>query len=148
MRALILYSCFIIALGTQSKASEPGQQTANLSESEQTISQDEAHLVVMKALRETTSFTRLPKFGIEGYDIRYFPAFYFFEVTYDNPAAGSDVLGHYAVNRRTGHVWDVGLCTLVESASVRAFQDQVKARFRLSDAFIAEQRKIGPCDTK
>ena len=108
------------------------------------LTQQDASVLVYKSLEETTSWTRLPRFGLDPYTDPYFPDFFFFEVSYDNPV-GSVVLGHYAVNPITGDVWEAIGCKRLRAKSVRPLQAQFRARSGLSKELLAKQRGRAPC---
>ncbi len=111
------------------------------------VTREEARQLVLKALGGETSFTRLPKFGLDYYKDPYFPGFHFFEATWDNPRRppASVVLGHYAVNRRTGDVWDVGLCKRLDPRAARVLQRSLRKQIGLRESEYKKFRATEPC---
>jgi hypothetical protein len=111
------------------------------------VGREEARNLVLKALEAETSFVRLPKFGLDYYTDPYFPGFHFFEATWDNPhqPPASVVLGHYAVNRRTADVWDVGLCKTLDPPVVRTRQKALRREMSLSEHEYRKLSPVAPC---
>jgi len=94
------------------------------------ITVEEARKIV-GAVLEPRGITKLPKFSIDYAPFPYAPEFYFFDAIFDNPD-GSVVQGHYAVNSRTGDVWDPIDCSPLTSQSAGKMQKDIRRRFRLT----------------
>src|ERR1700693_5362228 len=62
---------------------------------------DLVHMAIDKG-----SCERFPGFGLVVCSMPYFPNFYFFQGTWRNPNPGSGVCGEWAVDARTGDVWE------------------------------------------
>jgi hypothetical protein len=75
--------------------------------------------------------------------------FYEFAALSDNPTASPNV-GRFAVNARTGDVWDgAGFCTHLTSPSLRKLQRDIRTRFKLPDERYKDLRKQKPmCDAE
>src|SRR5574341_2590781 len=86
---------------------------------QQSVALHEARKLVFLALPKLTA--NAPGFELDEYKDEYFPDFFFFEALWDNPNAGSVVAGHYAVDRRTGEVWEPMSCARITSAAIRKY---------------------------
>ncbi|MGD0202202.1 MAG: hypothetical protein ABSD27_15830 [Bryobacteraceae bacterium] len=109
-----------------------------------TVTVGEARSLVDKAL-ETTGATNLPGYGRElrrNADVS--GAFFFFEATWANPNPGSMVIGHYAVDRRTGDVWNAVICEEVTSPSLKRLQRAIRKRLGFTDKDHHRLRRPGP----
>jgi len=90
--------------------------------------------------------TKLPSFGLEKFTSEYYPGFQFFQGIFDNPD-GSFNLGSYAVDRKTGDVWDGVYCARATSLSLSRLQAAVRNRIGLSKEEYRKARRPGPmCD--
>lgn len=107
-----------------------------------TISWEQARQLVYKAA-ENQAATTLPKFGLDSYRDPDFPDFYFFEATWDNPQ-GSVVIGHYAVDSRTGDVWDGVVCREIQTRSLRRLQQQIRKSMGIDEKGYQRLRRTGP----
>jgi hypothetical protein len=72
------------------------------------VTLEEANALVMAFFKDRAS-TKLPSFGLEKFTDPYFPEFQFFQGIFDNPG-GSVNLGSYAVDLKTGDVWNGVVC--------------------------------------
>ncbi len=99
--------------------------------------------MVYRAL-ESQGATKLPKFGLEHYKNDYFPDFCFFEASADHPGPGSGVVGHYAVDRSTGDVWDGVVCRELRSPGLENLQRTVRKRIGLTEKEYRKLRRPGP----
>jgi hypothetical protein len=111
------------------------------------ITRDQARELVMKALKAETKFTRLPKFGLDDYSDPYFPGFFFFEATWDNPhhPPASVVLGHYAVNRKTAEVWEAVGCHRLSPPTIKPSQKSLRKAIGLSEQEYQKLSAGAPC---
>jgi hypothetical protein len=110
------------------------------------ISGEEAYTLVSKAL-ETSGATKLPGFALEQPRKRNSQTFLFFEATWDNPK-GSVVIGHYAVDKKTGDVWNAIVCEELTSARLKQLQRTIRKRIGLSEEEYRKLRRRGPmCET-
>jgi hypothetical protein len=110
-------------------------------ENSQVVSQQEARKLIYKALPSST--VHLPGFGLDNINAPNFPDFYFFEGQWDNPD-GSVVGGHYAVDKKTGDVWDAAVCWEFVSKSLRKAQRTVRKSIGLSEQQYQKLKKPGP----
>ncbi len=110
------------------------------------ITQDQARHLVLDFLKAETKFTRLPKFGLDDYSDPYFPDFFFFEATWDNPhqPPASVVLGDYAVDRRTGDLWYGTVCWELKSAHLKRLQQAIRKRIGITEKEYRKLRRRGP----
>ena|SRR2546428_12373658 len=108
------------------------------------LSADEARDLVYEALRPTGA-TKLPKFGLDQYKDRYFPEFLFFESTWENPEPGSAVNGHFAVDLRTGDVWETVGCKRFTTPFLRKLQEAIHKRFGLTEKEYRKLKRKKPC---
>jgi len=69
--------------------------------------------------------------------------FYYFEVLVPNPVA-SPVVGHFAVNLRTGDVWDPAACEELTRPSLKKLQEGVRKRLGLKGREFARAKSQKP----
>ncbi len=108
------------------------------------ISEAEARGLAKAALRKEVR--NLPDLRLDlqrGYPDR--PGFYWFEATAFVRDA-SPVLGHFAVNRRTGDVWDPVGCKKLTSPDLKSAQQSVLKRISMSDRELRRLALIRPCE--
>jgi len=75
-------------------------------------------------------------YGLDQYEARDYPGFQFFQALPDPPSGHI----HYAVDLRTGEVWDSPDCEKLTSPSLKKLQNAVRNRIGLK---ADEYRKIG-----
>jgi hypothetical protein len=90
--------------------------------------------------------TKLRGFELDKFSDPYYPEYQFFQGIFDNPG-GSVNLGHYAVDRKTGEVWDGVICSRVASPSLVKLQVAIRNRIGLTREDYRKARRPGPmCD--
>jgi hypothetical protein len=72
------------------------------------------------------------------------PTFYWFEATAAVPNA-SPILGHYAVNRVTGDVWDPVWCKKLSTPDLRKSQSTMRKRIGLGAKELRRLSSVAPC---
>jgi hypothetical protein len=102
---------------------------------------DEASQLVRAALPAAT--LSLPKFGLDKYVYPDYPDLYFFEADWDNPT-GSVVWGHFAVDPKTGDVWDAIACREYKSHSLKTAQASMRTQIGLTKKEYHKIRRRGP----
>jgi hypothetical protein len=114
------------------------------SEERRTITVSEASSLV-DALLKTDGWTRLKGFVLYQalFDAE-FQGFYFIHAEWDSPSRNSAAIGHFAVERTTGDVWDWVVCGEFHSPSLTASQQALRKRIGLSDEQYQKIRKQGP----
>ena len=90
--------------------------------------------------------TRAPGFQLVPYDDnQYYPEFQFFQAIFANPnPIGSFNLGHYAVDRKTGDVWDAVRCDHLTSRSLTKLQSAIRQRIGLTQEAYRKLQRDGP----
>ena len=89
--------------------------------------------------------TGSPRFALEpDPDHPTFPDFYFFSPVYEQ-SESAPTLGHFAVNRKTGDVWDWELCQRLQSGALRAAQKSLRKKLGLSEQKYNKFSKLAPC---
>jgi len=73
-----------------------------------------------------------------------FQGFYFIHAEWDSPSSKSAAIGHFAVERTTGDVWDWVVCGEFNSPSLAAAQQALRKRIGLGDEEYKKVRKQGP----
>jgi hypothetical protein len=73
-----------------------------------------------------------------------FQDFYFIHAEWDSPSGRHAAIGHFAVERTTGEVWDWVKCGQFNSPSLSEAQQTVRKRIALSDAEFQQLKKPGP----
>jgi hypothetical protein len=121
--------CYLIALPSVSMSQE------------RVLTLDEATQLVRAALPAAT--LTLPKFGLDNYAYPDYPDLYFFEATWDNPI-GSVVWGHFAVDPKTGDVWDAIIWREYKTHALKAAQASMRARIGLTNKEYHKVRRRGP----
>ena len=102
---------------------------------------DEASQLVRAALPAPT--LSLPKFSLDKYENPDFPGLYLFEADWDNPT-GSVVWGQFAVDPKTGDVWDAIVCREYKSNSLKTAQALMRARIGLTKKDYRKTRRRRP----
>ena len=110
------------------------------------VSLDEAASLVEAAM--PAKLKRLPKFELEQFKDGDRPRFYFFTTTWEGLPNGSVVIGNYAVDQRTGDVWDaVTSCDELSTHVLRRLQAKIRLHIGLSDSGYHKIKSSGPlCD--
>jgi len=109
------------------------------------VTLEEADALVTAFFKDRGS-TKAPGFELDKYTDPYFPEFWSFQGIFDNPG-GSVNLGFYAVDRKTGDVWDGVVCKRATSPSLRKLQLAIRNRIRLTTDEYRKIRRPGPmCD--
>ena len=106
------------------------------------ITLEEAHGLVT-ALMQDRGNTRAPGFELVNNKSPYYPEFQFLQAIFDNPN-GSVNLGHYAVDRKTGDVWNAVICERMKSPSLTRLQKAIRIRIGLTDSNYRKARRPGP----
>jgi hypothetical protein len=106
------------------------------------VSLEEAHDLVTAFFTDRGS-TKLPGFGLDKYNNKHYPEFQFFQGIFCNPK-GSFNLGHYAVDRKTGDVWNAVICERVTSPSLAKLQRAIRKRIVLTDLEYRKAQRPGP----
>jgi hypothetical protein len=114
------------------------------SEERRTITVSEASELV-NALLKPDGWTRLKGFVLYQalFDAE-FQGFYFIHAEWDSPSRNSAAIGHFAVERTTGDVWDWVVCGEFNSPSLAAAQQALRKHIGLSDEEYQKIRKPGP----
>jgi len=73
-----------------------------------------------------------------------FQGFYFIHAEWDSPKGRHAAIGHFAVERTTGEVWDWVKCGRFTSPSLTAAQQTLRKRIGLSDSDYQQIQKPGP----
>lgn len=104
---------------------------------------EEARQLVIQSL--APGQRRLPGLEASSSQRSDIPDFYRFEVSWSPPDPGSAVVGFFAVNRATGDVWELVLCTKKTSAELRRLQDELRKRIGLSGEELRKMTDEAPC---
>ena len=108
-----------------------------------TITAAEAQQLVY-AMLDADDWTKLPGFVL--YEAPFAPEFhnfYLINAEHDNPGGGS-AIGHYAVERATGEVWDWAICGRFTSPTLIQAQAVLRRYIGLTDSEYRNLRKPGP----
>jgi hypothetical protein len=96
------------------------------------VTLEEAHELVKAFLKDRA----VGDYALEQYEVKDYPGFQFFQAVPDPP----DGPIHYAVDLRTGEVWDAPVCEKLTSPSMKKLQNAIRNRIGLT---ADECRKIG-----
>lgn len=109
------------------------------------VSLEEANDLVTTLLKGRGT-TKAPGFQLVPYDdTQYYPEFQFFQAILANPnPTGSFNLGHHAVDRKTGDVWDAVICDHLTSRSLAKLQIAIRKRIGLTEEAYRQLHKEGP----
>jgi len=119
--------------------------SAQLIGSQRQVSQKEAGDLVKTWLASQGYDTKSQRFILEpDPDHPGFPDFYFFSPAYEQ-SQSVPTLGHFAVNRNTGEVWDWELCQRMQSVALGAAQKSLRKKLGLSDQQYGKLSKLAPC---
>ena len=81
--------------------------------------------------------------NLEEYEVKDYPGFQFFQKLGDDPYGRV----HYAVERKTGEVWDGTFCENLTSPSLKKLQKAIRNRIGLTADELRKVRRRGPyCD--
>jgi hypothetical protein len=120
-----------VGFGQTSKDSKP-----------RTITVAEARQLVY-AMLDAEDWTKLPGFVLYESSPGSDQGFYFIHATYDSDGSG---IGHYAVERTTGEVWDWAMCGRFTSPALQKPQQRLRKLIGLTDADYLKLRKPGFCE--
>lgn len=107
------------------------------------LTEGEARELVITAL---CPHVTLPNISLEAYKDPDAAGFYVFEATASPPTGQSPVIGHYAVNRATGDVWELVVCRRVNSNALKKLQEVMRKRIRLSREELRHLGAVAPCE--
>jgi len=103
---------------------------------------------LVRALLKPEGWTKLRGFVI--YKALFeaeFQDFYFIHAEWDSPSGRHAAIGHFAVDRTTGDVWDWVTCGRFTSPSLTEAQQALRKRIGLIDSEYQKIQKPGPfCD--
>ena len=99
------------------------------------VTLEEAHELVRAFLKDHAIGS-----GLETYEVKDYPGFQFFQAVPD-PSNGRI---HYAVERKTGEVWDGAFCEDLTSPSLKKLQKAIRNRIGLTDDEYRKAPKSGP----
>jgi hypothetical protein len=115
------------------------------------ITVGEAEMLLRKAL-EGSGMTKLPEFGLTNFprSPAFFSRWYLFTGTWAGPPQrGSVITGNWAVDKRTGEVWNGVICEELESPALMRLQKAIRKRIGLSTSDYWQIRVDGPlCEPK
>ena len=100
---------------------------------------------LVSALLKPDGWTRLRGFVLYQalFDAE-FQDFYFIHAEWDSPSGRHAAIGHFAVERTTGEVWDWVKCGQFNSPSLSEAQQAVRKRIGLTDDEFQKIKKSGP----
>jgi hypothetical protein len=109
-----------------------------------TITVNEAQELI-RALLKSDGWTKLHGFVLYQalFDAE-FQDFYFIHAEWDSPKSRHTAIGHFAVERSTGEVWDWVRCGQFTSPSLTTAQQALRKHIDLSDSEYQQSRKPGP----
>ncbi len=116
---------------------------AGYKETSLTVNEELAHKLAISTL--TASARRLPGMRFDREKSPHPEAFYWFEVTANVPDGVSALLGYFAVNMRTGDVWNPVQCRKLTSTVIRHFQEQLRQKGAISTAELHQMADEAPC---
>jgi hypothetical protein len=115
------------------------------SASARSLTKDEAQKIAVAAIDQ--QLKDLPRVGLDD-----FPSteprekdFYLFEASYINPG-GPQVIGHYAVHKLTGEVWEFVSCRKIVSEELHQLQITFRSRTGISRKQVERLANVAPCD--
>jgi hypothetical protein len=111
---------------------------------QRTITVGEATALV-QALLKPDGWTKLRGFVLYQalFDAE-FQDFYFIHAEWDSPSSRHAAIGHFAVERSTGEVWDWVKCGQFNSPSLGEAQQALRKRIGLSNAEFQQIKRPGP----
>jgi hypothetical protein len=109
-----------------------------------TISVEEGRELVY-ALLEPSGCTRR-RCEVDRLQDKYFPQLFFFDGLWPNPT-GSPHIGSWAVDPKTGDLWDANVCVEYRSSGVESLQLRLRKRIGLTEDGYKKLKKRPPmCD--
>jgi hypothetical protein len=103
---------------------------------------DEARELAQVALPSLTA--RLPGLYLDNFKDPYYPGFYFFEAQWNGTGDISPVAGHYAVDSRTGDVWNAIICRELKTRALKRRQAFLRKKIGLTPERYRRIRRLGP----
>lgn len=108
-----------------------------------TVTEDEAHALAASTL--ISNARRLPGMRFDRELHPHPSTFYWFEITANVPNGESPLLGYFAVNKKTGDVWNWVQCIKLTSSVIRRFQNNLRQHRKMSDAEFHKMAGEDPC---
>src|SRR5690242_3889915 len=119
-----------VAVLAAGPACAPPHRTAGQS-SDSVVTQKSARALVISTLTPVAQHFPNVRFDAE-HALQNGDRFYVYEVTASVPDDASPVLGHFAVNKVTGDVWDASKCIKLSSKSIESFQALLRENMHIS----------------
>jgi hypothetical protein len=135
---LALLAAFALVPATATPAAAPGQRVG----AESRVSRAQAEEIISAYVVETLHFNR-GAFSLDRGENWIYPDFYFYQALINNPG-GSAVAGSYAVDKRTGDLWNGVVCEPFATKGVRAAQARTRAELLITPARYRKLRHQGP----
>ncbi len=107
------------------------------------VSEDEARKLVM-LFAASRGLTKLHDFMLDAYTLPVLPDYYLFDALWNNPQPGGVIAARFAVDRRTGDLWNANQCEALTSPLIRGVQQQIRSRLGLTWAAYQRARRPGP----
>jgi hypothetical protein len=107
------------------------------------ITIQQAKQLVNVALKERGA-AKLPGLAAVSMENFHNNGFYLFEVTWNNLQPGSAIVGHFAVDLKTGDVWDAVVCSSISSPELTKLQGQIRRRMGMTKEVYRKLKKPGP----
>jgi hypothetical protein len=112
------------------------------------ITVKEAETLLSEAL-EGSEMTKLPDFGLNDFASSpgFYSRWYLFTGTWAGASNGSAITGNWAIDKKTGEVWNAVICEQLASPGLTRMQEAIRNRIGLSPAEYSKIRVDGPvCD--
>lgn len=114
--------------------------------------EDQTHILGFKLARQILTAV-LDERGVtkrRGYDLEYYdgkdPRFYFFAASWDTPKSSiAWGVGHYAVNRVTGEVWETSGCDQITSSRADKMRAEILRSTKPGKAEYDRAKRFSPC---
>ena len=106
------------------------------------LREDEARALAQVAVPSMTA--RLPGLHFDASKDPYYPDFYFFEALWNSTGDISPIAGHYAVDSRTGDVWNIITCGELKSPTLSWRQAALRKKMGLAPKQYIKIRRLRP----
>ena len=107
------------------------------------VTNDDAKRLVNLALKEQGA-AKLPGLWVEPLKNARDDGFYFLDATWNNPGPAGVSVGHFAVDRKTGDMWDAVVCRRINSPKVKEFQSKLRRRMGMTKEIYEKVKRSGP----
>ena len=87
---------------------------------------------------------RLPGLYLDSFSVPFYAEFYFFEIQWNSTGDISPIVDHYAVDSKSGDVWNAVVCRELKTSELKKRQALLRKKIGLTHAQYGKIRRLGP----